>query len=189
MFVTMPISPTNPCAIKPVATARMTEQRQSRTTRLSMKARSIGTRGSVMSGATGMPSAVVAPSTLKSLRCRILLRYRLQLMLPARRRIVFEQHRRGAFITADILGDFFECVGEALAVVVRQTIEHRQQPLLRNGRRSLQQRAAGTRQVQDQPPRIARVAVARDEARVDQPRDDDGDGALVGERAQGEIVQ
>src|SRR5436305_2046291 len=130
MFVTMPISATSPCAMKPVATARTTEQAQSRTTRLSMKARSIGTRGSVMSGATGSPSAVAAPSTLKSLRCRILIRYRLQLMLAACRRLVFEQHRRGTFVTADVLDDFFECIGEVLAVVVRQTIEDREQPLL-----------------------------------------------------------
>src|SRR4051812_17684743 len=148
MFVTMPMRATSPCAMKPVATARTTEQRQSRTTRLSMKARSMGTRGSVMSGATGMPSAVAAPSTLKSLRCRILLWYRLQFILPAPRRIVFEQHRRGAFLTADVLDDFFECVGELLALVVRQTIEDREQPLLRDRRRFLQQRAAGASEIQ-----------------------------------------
>src|SRR3954468_17772330 len=163
MLVTMPMSPTSPCAMNPVATARTTEQRQSRTTRLSMNARSIGTRGSVMSGATGIPSAVAAPSTLRLLRCRILFRYRLQLMLPARRRIVFEQHRRGALI-ADVLDDLFECVGEPFALIVRKTVEDRQQPLLRDGRRFLQERAAGTSQVEDEPPRVARVAVARDEA-------------------------
>src|SRR4051794_12753069 len=188
MFVTMPISATSPCAMKPVATARTIDQTHSSTTRLSMKARSIGTRGSVMSGATGIPSAVAAPSTLRSLRCRILFRYHLQLMLPARRRIVFEQHRRGAFI-ADVLDDSFKCVSELFALVVRKTVEDRQQPLLRHWRRFLQQRAAGTSQVQDEPPRVARVAVARDEACIDEPRDDDRDRALVGERARREIVE
>src|SRR6476659_6322807 len=117
MLVTMPIRPTSPCAMKPVATARTTDQRQRRTVRLSMKARSIGTRGSVMSGATGIPSAVADPSTLRSLRCRILFRNHLEVAL-ARRGIVFEKHRRGAVIAADVLDDFFECVCKFAAFVV-----------------------------------------------------------------------
>src|SRR5438105_10412426 len=188
MLVTMPMSATNPCAMKPVATARTTDQRHSRTTRLSMKARSIGTRGSVMSGATGIPSAVAAPSTLRSLRCRILVRNRLQVELP-RRGIVFKQHRRGAVIAADVVDDFFERLRKLLALASRKTIEDRHQPLLCHRRRFLKQRAAGTSEVQDQPSRIARIAVARDEACFDEPRDDDGDGALIGERARREIVE
>src|SRR5436309_8026379 len=143
MFVTMPISPTNPCAMKPVAMARTTEQTQSRTTRLSMNARSIGTRGSVMSGATGIPSAVAAPSTLRSLRCRILLWDHLQVVLPARR-VLFEEHRRGTFVAAEVRDDLFERIGESLSLVVRQTIEDGEQTLLRHRRRFLQQRASGT---------------------------------------------
>src|SRR5437588_10812421 len=131
MLVTMPLSPTSPWAMKPVATARTTDQRHSRTTRLSMKARSIGTRGSVMSGATGIPSAVAAPSTLRSLRCRILVRNRLQVALP-RRGIVFKQHRRGAVIAADVVDDFFEGIREISALGRRKTIEHRHSPLLRH---------------------------------------------------------
>src|SRR6476661_6433608 len=120
MLVTMPIRPTSPCAMKPVAMARMTDQKQSRTTRLSMNARSMGTRGSVMSGATGIPSAVADPSTLRSLRCRILFRNHLEVAL-ARRGIVFKQHRRGAVIAADVLDDCFERICEFPALVVGET--------------------------------------------------------------------
>src|SRR5438270_3603877 len=188
MLVTIPIRPTSPCAMKPVATARTTDQTHRRTTRLSMKARSIGTRGSVMSGATGIPSAVAAPSTLRSLRCRILFCNRLEVALP-RRGFVFKQHRRGAVIAADVIDDFFECIRELLALVVRETIEHLQEPLLCHTRRVLQQRTAGASEVQDKPACIARIAVAGDETCVDEPRDDDRDGALIGDRARGELVE
>src|SRR3954452_9974290 len=188
MFVTMPMRPTSPCAMKPVTMARATEQAHSRTTRLSMKARSIGTRGSVMSGATGIPSAVAAPSTLKSLRCRILFRYRLQ-VLPPRRGILFEEHRRGAFFAANVFNDCLERVGEPFALLVRQPVEDRQQPFLCHGRCFLQQRAAETGQIHHEPPRVARIAIARDETGVDEARDHDRDGALIGERARCEIVE
>src|ERR1700748_2438651 len=115
MFGTMPMSATRPCARNPVVTASRTDQTHSNTTRLSMKARSIGTRGSVISGATGRPSAGAAPSTLRSLRWRLLLRNRLQMVLLPRRRIVFEQHRRGAVIGRDTVDDFRERVGESLS--------------------------------------------------------------------------
>src|SRR3954467_5830004 len=163
MLVTMPMSPTRPCARKPVAMARTTDQTQSRTTRLSMWARSIGTRGSVMSGATGIPSVVAAPSTLRSLRCRICLRYRLQ-MPAARRRIILEQHRRRTFVGIEAAHNLVERVGETLSVVRRQALEDREKPFLCHGRRFLQQRATGSGEVKHEPPCIAFIAVARDQA-------------------------
>src|SRR3954451_323078 len=189
MFVTMPMRPTSPWAMKPVTMARATEQAHSRTTRLSIRARSIGTRGSVMSGATGIPSDGPAPSTLKSLRCPILFRYRLQVVLPPRRGILFEEHRRGAFFAASVFNDCLERGGDPFALLVRQPVEDRQQPFLRHGRCFLQQRAAGTSQIQHEPPRVARIAIARDETGVDEARDDHRDGALIGERARCEIVE
>src|SRR3954465_11145446 len=174
MLVTMPMRPTSPCAMKPVAAASSTDQTEIRTTRLSMWARSIGTRGSVMSGATGIPSVVAAPSTLRSLRCRICLRYRLQ-MPAARRRVIFEQHRRRTFVGIEAAHNLVERIGETLSVVRRQALEDREKPFLCHWRRFLQQRAAGARQVQHEPPRIAFIAVARDQARFDEARDDDRD--------------
>ena len=105
------------------------------------------------------------------------------------KRVRREKPRVSAFISADVLDDFLERIREPLAIVLREPIEDGKQPLLRDRRRFLQQRAPGASQVQHEPPRVARIAVARDEARVDQPRDDDRDGALIGERARGEIVE
>src|SRR5437763_15942754 len=112
MLVMMPMSPTSPCATKPVAMERMTDHTQRITTRWSMKARSIGTLGSVMSGATGMPSVVVAPSRLKSLRCRIRLFCHAGGTQVTGRGIIFEEHRSRPFVGADAVDDLFEHIGE-----------------------------------------------------------------------------
>ena len=141
-----------------------------------------------MSGATGIPSAVADPSTLRSLRCRILVWYHLELMLPARG-VLFEQHRRGAVIAANVVDDFFEGIRELLALRFGQTIEDRQQPFLHDRRRVLQQRTAGASQIEDEPPRIAisrsRVTSPASTSRVTTTETE----ALIGERARREIVQ
>ena len=59
----------------------------------------------------------------------------------------------------------------------------------RSDRRRGSGRAAGTGQIQHEPPRVARIAIARDETGVDKARDDHRDGALIGERARCEIVE
>src|SRR5258706_1665230 len=139
----MPMSATSACAVKPVTTASSTDQTQRRTTRLSMKARSIGVRGSVMSGATGIPSVVAAPSTLRSLGCRIL-----QSCLPGYAprpcgRLLFEKHWRRTILGTDAVDDLFERVGKAPPFFVRHPIEGDQKPLLCHRRRLVQQSSSG----------------------------------------------
>jgi SAM-dependent methyltransferase len=103
--------------------------------------------------------------------------------------VILEDHRRGAVRLAHLVDQARERIGEPAALGGSEALEGLDDLLLRDRRRLLRDRAAQLGQSQDQPPRIAFVAVAGDVAALHEPRHDDRDGALIGERPFGELGQ
>src|SRR5216684_4946555 len=98
----------------------------------------------------------------------------------SRRRLLFEEHWRRTIFRTNAVDDFLKRFGEALPLRVRHLIENAQQTFLGHGRGLLQHGPAGPGQLKNEASCIALVAVAGNEARLDQTGHDDGDGALVG---------
>src|SRR5436309_1790671 len=134
-----PIRPTSAWAMKPVRSARRMERAQMTTTRQSMPALSSGTRVAL------------------SIPISRLLRPR---AAAARPLLLLEEHRCRSRFGAERVDECGEGIGEALALRGGQSIDHGQDLLLRHGRRALEQGPSVLGQIENEAPRVARVALA-----------------------------
>ena len=154
MFVTSAMIATSACAMNPVMIARPIDQRQRMTTRLSMSARSIGTRAFSMDGGK-IRRDRNAFGGRGALRCRT----RLLLLFPgwwasplrtASAACLRRRCRRAAR----------ERVGETLLLRCRQPFDGLSDPLLCDRRRFLQRGPAGARERELEAPRVFAGAIA-----------------------------